>query len=269
MTQFKVYASKDNDGQVVGATVIAYDNEDKTVEKITVLDAEEITAINEHLEDIDATLLEKSDVGHDHDDRYYTESEINNKISTINGEFDAIDEELELKSDVSHNHDSSYYSKTYIDDLENDLLSAIGNIVSFDTVVVDELPSTGVKGVFYFIPKNGSTDENNVYEEYIWIATDNKYELVGSTAITVNLDNYYTKEEVDDLIDVLTSPEGDYYTKNEINSLIESKANSTHSHVISDVTGLQDALDGKLDDSLFNNKVYSLFDEMLNDVSGW
>ena len=269
MTQFKVYASKDNDGQVVGATVIAYDNEDKTVEKITVLDAEEITLINEHLTEIDSTLLEKSDITHTHDDRYYTESEINNKISIINGEFDAIDEELALKSDISHNHDSSYYSKTYIDDLENDLLSSIGNIVSFDTIVVDELPATGVKGVFYFIPKSDSTNENNIYEEYIWITADNKYELVGSTAVTVNLDNYYTKQEVDDLIDVITSPEGDYYTKNEINSLIDGKADSTHTHVISDVTGLQDALDEKLDDVLFENRLYSVFDERLNESSGW
>ena len=48
--------------------------------------------------EVDAKLNTKSDKSHLHDDRYYTESEVDSKLST--------------KSDTSHNHDSRYVNVT-------------------------------------------------------------------------------------------------------------------------------------------------------------
>lgn len=58
--------------------------------------------------------------------------------------------------------------------------------------VVTELPEIGEANVIYLVPKQDE-DENNVFDEYIWINDD--WELIGTTDI--DLSNYYTKSEVD------------------------------------------------------------------------
>ena len=45
---------------------------------------------------------------HTHDDRYYTESEINSKVNTINSNIDT-------KADKTHTHDDRYYTESEID----------------------------------------------------------------------------------------------------------------------------------------------------------
>ena len=78
----------------------------------------------------------------------------------------------------------------------------------------------------------------------------------GATANTeVNLGNYYTKDEVDNLIDNIDGGNVDlsnYYTKTEVSSNFASKshthsqyASSSHTHSISNITNLQSTLDGK------------------------
>ena len=51
--------------------------------------------------EIDDKLKTKSDVSHNHDSRYYTESEIDTKLKT--------------KSDTGHTHDDRYYTETEVD----------------------------------------------------------------------------------------------------------------------------------------------------------
>lgn len=58
--------------------------------------------------------------------------------------------------------------------------------------VVTELPETGEANVIYLVPKQDE-DENNVFDEYIWINDD--WELIGTTDI--DLSNYVTKSELD------------------------------------------------------------------------
>lgn len=60
---------------------------------------------------------------------------------------------------------------------------------------VQTLPQTGESNVIYLVPKSTS-ETDNVFDEYIWI--DNDWELIGTTEI--DLSNYYTKTEVDNLI---------------------------------------------------------------------
>ena len=89
--------------------------------------------------------------------------------------------DAELREEIGRN---LQLAKTYTNE-------QIAGIVQFDIQVVSALPETGKKGVIYLIPKtNTQTDAHN---EYIWIADQSKYELIGTTA--VDLSNYYTKDE--------------------------------------------------------------------------
>ena len=71
----------------------------------------------------------------------------------------------------------------------SDLFSPMG--LSYE--VVEELPETGEEGVIYLVP-----NEDETYTEYIWIADEERFELIGTT--DVDLTNYYTKAQVDALI---------------------------------------------------------------------
>ena len=61
--------------------------------------------------------------------------------------------------------------------------------------IVETLPETGADDTIYLIAKT-SPEDQNVYDEYIY--TNSNWERIGDTSI--NLDNYYTKEEADVLI---------------------------------------------------------------------
>ena len=66
-------------------------------------------------------------------------------------------------------------TKKYVDD-------AIGGIIEMEYEVVNELPSTGVKGTIYLVPHNHGVSD--IYDEYLWI-TD-KYEKIGNTDIDLS-----------------------------------------------------------------------------------
>ena len=61
--------------------------------------------------------------------------------------------------------------------------------------IVEALPETGADDTIYLIAKT-SPEDQNVYDEYIY--TNSNWERIGDTSI--NLDNYYTKEEADVLV---------------------------------------------------------------------
>lgn len=67
---------------------------------------------------------------------------------------------------------------------------------------------------------------------------------------TVNLDNYYTKQEVKQLMaewggGEVTVDLADYYNKEAIDNLLKNKANTNHAHPIQNITNLQNTLDEK------------------------
>lgn len=57
--------------------------------------------------------------------------------------------------------------------------------------VIDNLPETGESGFIYLV-ENGGTNDNNVYDEYVWIGE--KWELIGTTA--VDLTGYLKESEL-------------------------------------------------------------------------
>lgn len=74
------------------------------------------------------------------------------------------------------------------------IAAAVGNITSFEREIVTQLPETGTKGVLYLVP-NGSDEEQNIHDEYIWTGTG--YEPIGSTK--VDLTGYLKEEDLEDV----------------------------------------------------------------------
>ena len=66
----------------------------------------------------------------------------------------------------------------------NMISEAVGDITSFDTQVVDELPAHGIKGTIYFLTKSDSTESDNTAKEYIWV--NDSWELIGDTGIDLS-----------------------------------------------------------------------------------
>lgn len=101
----------------------------------------------------------------------------------------------EVKDGIDETVDNlvNYYLKaeTYTKDEVQELISAIK---SMQIEVVENLPEVGESNKIYLVPKDG--EENDVYNEYVWI--NNKYELIGNTE--VDLTNFYTKEQTDNLL---------------------------------------------------------------------
>ena len=81
---------------------------------------------------------------------------------------------------------SETYTKTEVEEL-------IGSTVGVTIEIVQELPAVGQTNVIYFLP----TETTNVYSQYIYTANDG-WVLIGSTS--VDLSNYYTKGQVDTLL---------------------------------------------------------------------
>lgn len=81
------------------------------------------------------------------------------------------------------------------------VIEAINN-AGGKTVVVTELPAKGDVNKIYLIP-NESSRTNDVYDEYIYLITEQKtgWEFLGNKHVDVNLKDYYTKAEVDEAIE--------------------------------------------------------------------
>lgn len=81
--------------------------------------------------------------------------------------------------------------------IETAIQNALGTItqISFQTIDdVASLPATGVVGTFYLVPNTGK--ENNNYDEYIWDATNSRYELIGTIQTEVDLSGYVQKTDI-------------------------------------------------------------------------
>jgi hypothetical protein len=142
--------------------------------------------------------------------------------------------------------DQKYATKSELETKQNALVSGT-NIKTFNgqsilgtgniefeqgktITVVTELPQTGDPDRIYLVP-NESSRTNDIYDEYIWLVEQSKWEFLGNKHVDVDLTDYYTKEEVDALIpqvDSYTKAESDQkyavktdvYTKSEVDDLI-------------------------------------------------
>ena len=93
------------------------------------------------------------------------------------------------------NNLTNYYAKTETY-TKTEINNLIGGLGSLDLEIVQSLPAVGKENTFYLLAQNRETPD--IYDEYLYI---NGWEKIGSTA--VDLTNYYTKTEVDNLIPVV------------------------------------------------------------------
>lgn len=123
-----------------------------------------------------------------------------NKINTIkvNGverkpdSSKAVDITVPTKVSALDN-DSGYQTESQV---SSSIATALGNITGISFRIVDpdhDLPETGENGVIYLVPDIHS-DENDYYDEYVWISSINTYEKIGNT--DVDLSGYIRKDEL-------------------------------------------------------------------------
>lgn len=105
-------------------------------------------------------------------------------FSNLNKIFPIIDVVNDLNSDVTNRPLSAKQGKV--------LKEMINGITSFNYKIVTELPAVGQKGIIYLILNSASTEENNIYDEYLYI--NNKYEKLGS--FTTQIDLSQIKDEL-------------------------------------------------------------------------
>jgi hypothetical protein len=108
-------------------------------------------------------------------------------------------------NDTNSSNETTYSSEK--------ILNLLGEINKFDIKVVETLPESGVQYTIYLTPQQvTTTTETNteqqesridIYDEYIWVTTvsGGKWEFIGTTKVDIS--DYYTKTEVDDIIDTI------------------------------------------------------------------
>lgn len=97
---------------------------------------------------------------------------------------------LNGKANSSHTHDDRYYTESEVDGRLEDIVTtmemaisdAISGVTQFDLEVVTSLPTTGVKGKIYLKAHNHGTKD--AYDEYIW--TGSAFEKIGNTDIDLS-----------------------------------------------------------------------------------
>lgn len=157
---------------------------------------------------------------HTHDDRYYTESEINSK--------------LDGKSNTGHTHDDRYYTESEMntklagksDTSHSHNLSTMINTLAEGT-------SAPTDNDYYIAQYAGGGTSTTTYTRrlhsalwsYIKGKADSVYQAKGSYATSSHT---HTIAQISNL-----------------QTILDSKASASHTHTIANITGLQSALDGK------------------------
>ena len=231
--------------------------EDSLNNKAEINNVYDKASMDSKLNEINNGLNSKSDIGHNHNDMYYTQSEVNERIATAvtDGKVDltgyAKVEDLATKADLSHGHTSSDIEglsevlNAKADKADIAAMATKGDLAgksdighSHDISNITDLQET----------LNEKANANNVYDK---ANIDNKFEstnnaLTGKADISHNHnDVYYTQSEVDEKIaTAVTDGKVDLSGYARLSDLA-TKADLGHGHTMSDVEGLSDALDNK------------------------
>ena len=159
-----------------------------------------------NITNLQSTLNAKSGTGHTHDDRYYTETEMNTKL---NG-----------KANVNHSHDSASSS-------ENGFLS------KEDKSKLDGIATEANKTVVDSSLSSSST--NPVQNKIVTNALNGKANSSHSHSIS-NITNL--QSALDSKSETGHTHDDRYYTETEMNTKLNGKANSSHTHTASQISDL-------------------------------
>ena len=169
-------------------------------------------------------LMSKSDIGHIHDDRYYTEEEINTLLNA--------------KSDIEHNHDDKYYIKDEID-ASLDAKSDVGHTHTFDKIT--DKPTTLAEYGINDVYTKTQIDETLIQKQDKLIAGANitiEDNVISSDGAVITTINKNGDVEIGDFINL---PDGlydlahfislnDEYEDYVLTGLIDKDSYSAHRH---------------------------------------
>lgn len=172
-----------------------------------------------------------------------------------------LEDELNTKADTEHTHDDRYYTESEVDTKLGDIESALDDLVGFSISIVQELPQSGESGVIYLVD-SGSGIARDLYNEYIWTGTDYEklgssstdIDLSGYATLTyvnTKLLDYVTSSvlatELSIKSDITHNHDSRYYTENEIDTKL---------------TDLEESLLEEFDVN-FVNELNTIFEQML------
>lgn len=226
----------------------------------------EFEAVSQAMNSLDLAIDGKADASHDHDDTYYTETEIDQKLSTVNTSITNITNgEIVVKEAEHANSADEATHATSADSATNanhatsaDSATNANHAVSADSATTAE----SCTGNAATATKAAQDASGNVIIDTYETKSDASAKLTeaknyaDSAANTVKNDllngagtAYDTLKELGDLID----ENQDAIEALEI--VAAGKADKVHTHAIADVNDLQAALDNKADASHSHNSV--------------
>lgn len=155
-------------------------------------------------------LAEKSDVGHDHADLYYDKDEMDTRFTNMGNAFNGMANSLANKADKVHTHDDRYYTETEIDEIVEGIQEDIADAVEVEATRAKAAESTLQAN----IDKKANT--GHTHDDRYFTETEINNKLAGYSATGHNHDDkYYTETEIDAKVTTLQSN-------------IDGKANKSH-----------------------------------------
>lgn len=183
-----------NDASTASKNLIIFDpinqyNEDGDCTEVVVYD----TSL--HVNDPELGLIKFTNAYTDEDkDKVRSLPELVQQITESNksytdNQIEGLESTIPTKTSELEN-DSNFATKEFVEQ----------EIANFDFIkIVTELPATGLINRTYFVPKI-DTETNDLYDEYMWV--NDKWELIGTKQIKIDLTNYATKDDIPEPIDV-------------------------------------------------------------------
>ena len=92
--------------------------------------------------------------------------------------------------------------------------SLVGNFKAFEIKWVNELPTENIStSTIYMVKSTESSEDNNIYNEYVYNESAG-WEILGAYhACSVDLTGFYTKVEIDEML-------ANYYSKTEVDNMM-------------------------------------------------
>lgn len=132
----------------------------------------------------------------EYDDKYALKGEAGDVDLSNYPTNDGVDKKI--SDAIANDIDGVFAKKDETVDLDT-IKQVVAESKHISAKIVETLPEadSAVGNVIYLVKKDG--DENNVYDEYLFI--DGEFELIGDTSTDVDLGDYFTKKEVQVAID--------------------------------------------------------------------
>ena len=195
---------------------------------------------------VDEAVSAKADAGHNHNNVYYTETEIDSLLAdkansshthtivNVSG----LQNALNGKSDSTHNHNSSYDALGAADTALTSANEYTDEAIADEVTARNAAIATAKSSAISTASSDATTKANNALDS-AKLYTDTAVDTVKNDLLNGAGSAYDTLKELGDLInDNVDAIEA-------LEAVAAGKANASHTHAISNITNLQSALDGK------------------------